>query len=316
LALRCQSVHSAGFNRALCILRARGLFTKSNRYLEWLQNQEIAIQKIEDKSLGTIGPDDLFQELRRRYDRLSLSQKRIAEYILEHPQEIAFSTSDQMATELDLAPSTITRFAYRLGLNGYPELQERMRQLVRGELSRAGVVDNARQSPNRLEDTSFGASLSQDRRNLQQIIAGVDVDAFERAINILVRARRIAVLTGNSAFPVASYFARSLDRLRTHVSSFPDELETREIECEDCMVVFSFAPHENKTHRAALDAKQNNAKLIVVTDSPTSEVGPLADVVFLAAHADIGDQSSIVAAMALVNALRAGVYALMDPESH
>jgi DNA-binding MurR/RpiR family transcriptional regulator len=93
------------------------------------------------------------------------------------------------------------------------------------------------------------------------------------------------------------------------------ELETYEIESEDCMVVFSFAPHENKTHRTALDAKQNNAKLIVVTDSSTSEVGPLGDVVFLAAHAGMGDQYSIVAAMALVNALRAGVSALTDSES-
>jgi DNA-binding MurR/RpiR family transcriptional regulator len=219
-----------------------------------------------------------------------------------------------MAAELDLNPSTITRFAYRLGLNGYPDLQERMRQLVRGELSRAGDVDNDLQGPNRLEDTSFGASLSQDRQNLQQIIAGVDVDAFERAINILVRARRIAVETGNSAFPVAAYFARSLDRLRTNVSWFSDELETCEIGSEDCMVVFSFPPHESKTHHAALDAKQNNAKLIVVTDSSTSEVGLLGEVVLLAAHASMGDQSSIVAAMALVNALRAGVSALMDSE--
>jgi DNA-binding MurR/RpiR family transcriptional regulator len=253
--------------------------------------------------------------LRRRYDRLSLSQKRIAKYIIEHSQKIAFSTSDQVGAELDLAPSTITRFAYRLGLNGYPDLQERMRQLVRGELSRAGAVDNDRQSPNRLEDTSFGASLIQDRQNLQQIISGVDVDAFERAINILVRARRISVVTGLSAFPVASYFARSLDQLRTNVSWFPEALETCEIGSEDCIVVFSFPPHESKTHRRAINAKQNNAKLIVVTNSSTSEVGLLGDVLFLAAHAGMKDRSSIVAAMAVVNALQTGVSTHIDFES-
>ena len=140
-----------------------------------------------------------------------------------------------------------------------------MRRLVRGELSRAGAVDNERQSLNRLDATSFGASLYQDRQNPQQIIACVDVDAFERAINILVRARRIAVVTGLAAFPVASYFARSLDRLRTNVSWFSDELETCEIGSEDCMVAFSFPPHESKTHRAALEAKQNTAKLVSQT---------------------------------------------------
>nr|AIA12726.1 Helix-turn-helix domain, rpiR family [uncultured bacterium] len=144
---------------------------------------QIRIHKTEDKSHGTIGPGELFQELERRYDRLSPSQKRIAEYIFEHSQKIAFSTADQMAADLNLDPSTIVRFTYRLGLKGYPDLQERMRQLVRSELSRVSDVDIERQTPNRLGDTSFGASLSQDERNLQQIIAGADVDAFERAIN-------------------------------------------------------------------------------------------------------------------------------------
>ena len=47
---------------------------------------------------------DVIDELRRRYDRLTHSQKRIAEYIVEHPQAVAFSTVDQMAGELDVNP--------------------------------------------------------------------------------------------------------------------------------------------------------------------------------------------------------------------
>ena len=51
--------------------------------------------------------------------------------------DLAFDDIDQMAAHLGVNPSTIVRFCYRLGLNGFPDLQERMRQVVRGQLSRA-----------------------------------------------------------------------------------------------------------------------------------------------------------------------------------
>jgi len=84
------------------------------------------------------GSSDIVEELRRQYDRLTPSQKSIAEYVIEHAQEVAFSTVDQMAERVDVNPSTIVRFAYRLGLNEFTDLQERRQELVRGQLSRTG----------------------------------------------------------------------------------------------------------------------------------------------------------------------------------
>jgi DNA-binding MurR/RpiR family transcriptional regulator len=93
------------------------------------------------------GSGDLIEELRRQYDRLTQSQKGIAEYVVEHSQEVAFSTVDQMAERLDVNPSTIVRFTYRLGLNGFTDLQERMEQLVRGQLSPVPATQSAKSRP-------------------------------------------------------------------------------------------------------------------------------------------------------------------------
>src|SRR5262245_53868259 len=132
-----------------------------------------------------VSSGDVIEELRRRYDLLTESQKRIATYIVEHSQAVAFSTVDQMAAELDVNPSTIVRFTYRLGLNGFPDLQERMRELVRGRLSRSGDPVNDGNVAGHLEGTSLGASLSHDWQNLHRTIAGLDVEAFEQAVKIL-----------------------------------------------------------------------------------------------------------------------------------
>ena len=52
----------------------------------------------------TGGSEDVIDELRRQYDRLTQSQKRIAEYIVDHPDRVAFSTVDQMAGQLGVNP--------------------------------------------------------------------------------------------------------------------------------------------------------------------------------------------------------------------
>jgi DNA-binding MurR/RpiR family transcriptional regulator len=258
---------------------------------------------------------DVIDELRRRYDRLTQSQKRIAEYIVEHPQAVAFSTVDQMAGELDVNPSTIVRFTYRLGLNGFPDLQERMREVVRGQLSRTGDPINESQAAGHLEGTSFGASLSHDWQNLHHTISGLDAEAFNRAISLLTRSRRVYVVAGFTTFPVAHYFALVLDRLRSDVSLLAsnDAFATPrlvEIKPEDCVLAVTFPRYARGTHRVAMWAKENKAKVIAITDSPISALGQVADVVLLAASAGTGMQNSMVAPMAVANALLNGVAAV------
>jgi DNA-binding MurR/RpiR family transcriptional regulator len=56
-------------------------------------------------------------------------------------------------------------------------------------------------------------------------------------------------------------------------------------------------------------AKENKAKIVAVTDSPISAVGQIADVVLLAASAGLGMQNSLIAPLAVANALLNGVAA-------
>ena len=70
----------------------------------------MAIVKADKAATDAVGSGDVIEELRRRYDRLTQSQKRIAEYIIAHSHTVAFSTVDQMAAQLNVNPSTIERF--------------------------------------------------------------------------------------------------------------------------------------------------------------------------------------------------------------
>ena len=121
--------------------------------------------------------DGVITSLRRRYDELTDSQKRIAETIVDDPQFVAFATVDKFAARLNVSASTIVRFAYRLGLSGYPQLQDQVRELVLGTLNApaegTGVTDH-------LGDGVVAESLRHDLVLLQRTIARLDMQEIER----------------------------------------------------------------------------------------------------------------------------------------
>ena len=260
------------------------------------------------------GSEDVIDELRRQYDRLTQSQKRIAEYIVDHPDRVAFSTVDQMAGQLGVNPSTIVRFTYRLGLKGFPDLQERTRQLVRGQLSAASEIVNENSVLVHLEGTTFGTSLGQDLQNLRRTIAALKVEDLQRASHMIAAARRVFVVGSFNAYSVAFYLGLALDRIRGNTTVWSGDMKLQasqslDLGPDDCMVAFTSAPYAVSTQRAALLAKEARSKVIAVTDTPISAVGQIADVILAAASTGAGLQNSFVASMAIANALLNGVAA-------
>jgi len=260
------------------------------------------------------GSEDVIDELRRQYDRLTQSQKRIAEYIVDHPDRVAFSTVDQMAGQLDVNPSTIVRFTYRLGLKGFPDLQERTRQLVRGQLSAASEIVNENSVLVHLEGTTFGTSLGQDLQNLRRTISALKVEDLRRASDMIAAARQVFVVGSFNAYSVAFFLGLALDRIRGNTTVWSGDMtlqasQSIELGPDDCLIAFTSAPYAVSTQRAALLAKEAKSKVIAVTDTPISAVGQIADVILAAASTGAGLQNSFVASMAIANALLNGVAA-------
>jgi hypothetical protein len=99
-------------------------------------------------------------------------------------------------------------------------------------------------------------------------------------VKFVAGARRIYVVAGFSTFPVAHYFALILERLRSGISLLAsnDASATARLvnmNHRDCVVAFTFPRYARATHRIALWAKENRAKVVAVTDSPYRRWGSL-----------------------------------------
>lgn len=265
---------------------------------------------------------DVRVDLRRSYEQLTLSQKRIAELIVEDPEFVAFATVDKLGARLGVSPSTVVRFAYRLGLSGYPELQGRVREIVRAQLrpglraGEAGVETEALTS--HLADSICGVSLQHDVENLRATIARLSRQDLDTATSMLVSARRIYVAGGFTSGTLAHYVSLMLGRIRGGSSVLDGGAHSAahilDICDQDAVIVATFPPYAQRTLQMVRAAKDRGAAIVAITDTLVAPVTQAADVVLATHVSGIGRQNSLVAAMAVVNALLNAIAAL-TPES-
>ena len=261
------------------------------------------------------GDQDVLSAVRRKYDELTFSQKRIAEAIVEDPEFVAFATVDKLAQRLSIAPSTVVRFAYKIGLNGYPDLQERVRKIVRGQMrSRPQSQDADAELASHLDSSGQAASLLHDLDNLRQTISGTDADRLTEAITAIANARNVFVLGGYASGALAAYTALTLERIRGQVYLIESH-GGRHVPAlfqgtkDDVVLAFGFAPYSAVTVQILELARERGMRGVGITDTPISPIGQRVDIVLPTRVSGIGAQNSLVAPLAIVNALLNGATA-------
>ncbi len=256
---------------------------------------------------------DVVSELRHRYDELTHSQKRIAEAIVEDPEFIAFATVDKVAAKLGVSPSTVVRFAYRIGLDGYPDLQERVRTLVRTQIRRSAEISgNEASVTDHLADSVFARSLAHDAANLRRTILGLTARDLDRAVEALLRAERLFVVGSLGSYAAAHFAAVAFDRLRGSTfaldgNDYENATRLADLSERDALVIFTFAPYARSALRLVQLAKGRKTPVIAITDTSISPVGQQVDIVLCAVSSGVSTHNSLIGAMAVSNALINGL---------
>ena len=255
--------------------------------------------------------DDVISDLQRTYADLTQAQKRIAEAIVEDPDFVAFATVDKLASKLGVASSTIVRFTYRLGLDGYSDLQERIRTMVKSRMRSTQVSDvTARSSISHLPEGTASQSLLHDMENLNRTVLELESGSLDAVVRRLLQAHRIYFAGGLATDWLAEYAALSFDRIRGNAWAIdPRHAAATLVDMtrKDVLLVFSFPPYASQTMQIVEAARKQLVTVVAVTDSPISPVGQQADLTMLAHVSGIGPQNSLIGPMALVNAILNGV---------
>ena len=248
---------------------------------------------------------DLLVRLNKNYKTLSKGQKQLAAYITENYDRAAFITASKMGRIVGVSESTVVRFAYALGYDGYPELQKSLQELIRNKLT---SVQRIQLTGDLQPNDVLRFVLKSDVSNIRATIDSIDNASFNAAINALLEAKKVYIVGLMSAAPLAQFLAYYLGFVMDNVVMVSGAMgniyeDLFRISSEDVCIGISFPRYSNRTIDALDFARGKGATIIAITDSVSSPIAEKAEHALIARSDMAGFADSLVAPLSLINAI-------------
>ena len=254
---------------------------------------------------------DVLSLIDSKRSAMSKGQRRIADYIETEYDKAAFMTAAKMGKTVDVSESTVVRFAVSLGFEGYPEMQKAMQEMV---LNRLTSVQRLEVANDRIGDHDvLSAVLQSDMEKLRRTEETLNRDAFQKAVDAIIDAKRVFILGVRSTAPLAQflgYYLRFLsDSVHTVTASGAGAMfeQIVGVNADDAVIAFSFPRYSATVVKGVQYCRSAGATVIGITDSMISPLAENCDHVLLAKSDMLSLVDSLVAPLSVVNALIVGV---------
>ena len=229
-------------------------------------------------SLDAARPRSLQQQLDVRVaearGRLSRNDELLLAFLRDHLDELAVHTAESLAQGTGVSAAAVVRFARRLGFASFRELRDSARAELQGP---PGAVAS-------MAGEGHGSMLTRKvRRDIEslELLPRMLETPLATAAKAIADARTTWFVGNRETHGVAVYGQRLLHHMRAGVRlvnpSFPDEL--RAIGPEDVLVACTFRPYARQTLELMAYARDERAKIVVITDGRGHDFLDAADVV-------------------------------------
>jgi DNA-binding MurR/RpiR family transcriptional regulator len=253
-----------------------------------------------------------------RFDEFSRSQKDVAQYIVDHLDEAAFQTAEELARRANTSSSTVVRFSQALGFEGFPELQQAARDEYRRQRAAGmdieGIAITRGSTPLfSLDHTEFESALAADHVNVEDTAHKLTRSNVEAAIDAIVSAEKVLIAGTDQMAFFASYFRHLLmllDLRAEVVASASQEALGRLSRIDEATLVIGLSagrPHPLVTRTMKL-ARHRKATTIAITDATLSEVAKLARIRLYYSSNTPAFVRSHTALLSIIQGLAYGVY--------
>jgi DNA-binding MurR/RpiR family transcriptional regulator len=250
---------------------------------------------------------DINKVIAEHYDQLTKSEKRIADYIRQNQDEVAFLSAGEIAEQLDLSEATIVRFAGTLGFDSYPAmrkvLQEKFRNLITHSSRLRSRLDEMREAGD-----IFERLVASEIAYLTESLQSLDRKAFDAAVELLRTHQRVFVFGLGPSVSLVDLLEIRLTRATRHViplkSSGKESLEPLLLMNKDDLVIAIAFFNITPTLKIILDqAHLHKTPVILVTDTLGDLLRKKATVTLAARRGPISSFHSLVIPMTIINAL-------------
>lgn len=221
---------------------------------------------------------DVLERIQLILDKVTPKQRKLGEYILDNYKKAAFLNSTDLAKAAEVSGSTVVRFAETLEYSGFPEMQAALHSIVQIEIN---ALDMFSQNSEGQETADYEKYFRQGAESLPKIARGISSDAFNTAIDLLEKQRKVFVVAFQASACLAEYTGYALGKVRPDVhkiAQWDQELFSRFSDCteQDVALIYAFPRFPAATKKIARFLHEKNVPIIYVTSNAVNPISQYA----------------------------------------
>lgn len=244
--------------------------------------------------------------------RLRGTTQKVAEFILNSPQETINLTVTELGARVGVSDASIVRFAQSLGYSGFHALKLRLAE----DLVSPMLFVHEDLKPDDTPATAIQKAMTVGLRSLEETTRILDMAVLEATIGALCHAHQIVLFASGNSIPIAMDFNFRLTKIglssRFSIDPTMQEMYASLMTAEDAAVGISHTGSSKDTVYALELAKQRGARTICITNHSDAPLTRCSDLCLFTAtrvnHFREERMDSNLAMLALTEALYVGIY--------
>ncbi|WP_171231176.1 MurR/RpiR family transcriptional regulator [Ruegeria sp. HKCCA4812] len=241
------------------------------------------------------------QRIQDELDDLTRSERQLASVLLQDYPMAGLQSITKLAAAAQVSTPTVIRMARKLGFDGFPDLQDALREEVAAQIKKpiskrdAWVVDDEAEHPT----TRFAQAVW---TNMRHTLERLDKEMFDAVARLLAETERhLYVVGGRITRSNADYLFNHMQIIRPNVTMLGNSANVwpqylLDMDESSVLVIFDIRRYEAHLEKLAQVASGRGVTVVLFTDQWGSPIGKTANYSF---HALVEAPSSWDSTIAL-----------------
>lgn len=275
---------------------------------------QLNLQFIKFEKIFAMDPKQQFLDrIKKNQNKFSANDRKVADYLVYSYPGGLLETASEMAKELNISISTVTRFFPKIGFKSIKEAQKEFRHDY--DYLKNSPLDRFHQKKVESDagDTLLDKTRDLDISNIQETFQGIDGSEIEKFVEYVCQEdKTIYIVGGRKMSGVSHYLSIQLKSLHPRVievNTDPSMIADSVVNVQggDTLILFDFRRYMKVSKRLISVFNKVDGRIVVITDSPISPCVGSADAMFQVKTKGASIFDSYTAVYFLINALLAEV---------
>ncbi|MFP3918052.1 MurR/RpiR family transcriptional regulator [Lysinibacillus telephonicus] len=253
------------------------------------------------------------ERIEQHYNSLSKSQQKVANFVLNNPTYVGVHSAAEVGKLAGTSETTVIRFCYAIGLNGYAQLQKELTMYL-FENNTNSTLGNYVSSKEELfkEQQLCEKVMGQTSAEIVRIAKQIDLDQFHETTKKFHEAKNIYLVGEGASSFAAQWFQFTLNMLRPNVRLVQTETgmlirTLQEVDETSLAIVISLHRYYKEPIQITEEFVKRGVYTVAITDSNVAPIHAFANESFVLQQTELSTIDMMPALISFLNTLVVGM---------